>query len=562
MSYELLKSNIAALMQKEMKRLRVPGASLALVDGQETVWAAGFGFADRPGRGAATARTVFMIGSITKLFTATAIMQQVELGQLDLDRPVQDYVPEFSIKSRFPDAQPITVRHLMTHHSGIPCDNLRRMWTKSIDEQPESFHAVLDFLHSQYVASPPGRIFAYSNQAVSLLGVVLERVSEEPYAGYIQAHVLHPLGMESATLLPDDRVRPLLSKGYSKAAGEWEGRIRDIPAGGIYACANDMSRFIAMVNGQGSLGLNQILRPETLAEMFRPQNEGMPLDFGFKIGLNWMLSLPSLEEAGKVGWHDGGTRNFTSNLIVLPEQRLGVVILTNSPSGGILTHRIAEEALQLALREGRGIDLGQKETIQPARHATGKEGVADLDDFVGEYPSFTLGMITLRPGGRLNLRGFPLKLVAEAGGWYSLLLGLGPLTVRLKLLGKIRVAFRKIEARKVFAVDQEGFRMAVAEQAPRHSIPQAWIRRIGRYVNLEEDNPSIQQGMLKYARGLLYFESTVRRMGRIRIFLQPVNDEEAITAGLGRFAGETVTVREINEEPHLEVNGCLFKRRQ
>ncbi len=552
-----LDTEITALMQREMKRLRVPGASIAVVDGAGTVWAAGFGYADRQGRRPAMASTVFMIGSITKLFTATAIMQQVELGRIDLDRPVQEYVPEFAIKTRFPQAEPIRVRHLMTHHSGIPCDNLHRMWVKSIDDEPDSFHTVLDYLQGQYAASPPGRIFAYSNQAIDLLGVVLERASGEPFDQYVKGHILQPLGMESTSFVADRYIRPMLSKGYSKPAGEWEGRIRDIPAGGLYADAVDMARFIAMVLCGGQPVHKRILQPATLDEMFKPQNEGVPLDFGFKIGLNWILSWPSLEGAGRVGWHDGGTRNFASNLIVLPDQRLGVVVLANSPAGGGLTHRVAEAALHLALRERRGIDLRPPAAVRPAAK---KEIQPGPDAFAGEYPSFSLGMIRLQPGGRLNLRGLPLKLVPAAEGWYGLLLKLGPLAVRLKALGKIRVAFREIERRKVFAVDQEGFRMAVAERVAPSPIPEAWSRRTGRYINLEPDNPSLSQGVLKCKGGRLYFASTVRRVGRIKIYLRLVDAAEAITAGLGRFAGETVTASEVDGVPHLEVDGCLFKR--
>ncbi len=562
MSDETLKAEIAALMQREMKSQRVPGASLALVDGTDTIMASGFGFADRQARRPAMASTVYMIGSITKLFTATAIMQKVELGRIDLDRPVREYVPEFTIKTRFPEAAPISVRHLMTHHSGIPCDNLHRMWVKSIDDEPDSFRTVLVYLQGQYAANPPGRIFAYSNQAIDLLGVVLERASGEPYEQYIRTHILQPLGMESTAFVADRYLRPVLSKGYSKPAGEWEGRIRDIPAGGLYADAVDMARFIAMVLCGGQPVHKRILQPETLDEMFKPQNEGVPLDFGFKIGLNWILSWPSLEAAGRVGWHDGGTRNFTSNLLVLPDQRLGVVILTNSPSGGSLAHRVAETALRLALRERRGIDLRPSTAARPPQPPAGEAARLYPDAFAGEYPSFSLGMIRLRPGGRLTLRGLPLKLVPAAEGWYGLALRLGPLAVRLKPLGKVRVAFREIEGRQVFAVDQEGFHQAVAERVDRSPVPEAWIRRTGRYVNLEPDNPSLPQGVLNFKDGWLYFESTVRRVGRIKIHLRPIDDKQAITAGLGRFAGETVAAGEIEGVPHLEVDGCLFKRRK
>src|SRR5450631_3411426 len=114
--YTYTREYISWLAHREMSKHDVTGLSIALVDDQQVVWATGFGFADKAGKVPATAETIYRAGSISKLFTATAVMQLAEQGLLDIDKPLQSYLPEFSIKSRFSDADPITLRSIMTHH--------------------------------------------------------------------------------------------------------------------------------------------------------------------------------------------------------------------------------------------------------------------------------------------------------------------------------------------------------------------------------------------------------------------------------------------------------------
>lgn len=118
--YAYAKQYATWLIEQQMRRHGVVGLSIALVDDQRIVWAQGFGYADKAAKIAATSETIYRVGSISKLFTATAAMQLAEHGKFDIDRPLQDYVPEFSIKTRYPKSAPITPRNLMTHHSGLP----------------------------------------------------------------------------------------------------------------------------------------------------------------------------------------------------------------------------------------------------------------------------------------------------------------------------------------------------------------------------------------------------------------------------------------------------------
>ena len=352
--YSSVREYISVLADKEMKEKDVTGLSIALVDDQRVVWAEGFGFADEANRVPATPDTIYRAGSISKLFTATAAMQLVEQGKLDIDRPLQTYLPEFSVKSRFPDAGPITPRTIMTHHSGLPSDYLKGMWA----DKPEPFEKEVNFLRDEYVAYPPNYVFSYSNVGVTLLGHALERVAGRDFAGYMEASVLRPLGMTHSAFSQAPDSSPLGSKAYLKGDEGDELPLRGIPAGGLNASVLDLARFMQMVFADGRAGERQIIKPETLAEMLRPQNGTVPLDLDFRTGLGWALSgLGGIDirNAGPVAHHSGATLFHRSMLIVLPEHKLGVVVLANSATAGPVVNKVAAEAIKLALEAKTGI---------------------------------------------------------------------------------------------------------------------------------------------------------------------------------------------------------------
>jgi CubicO group peptidase (beta-lactamase class C family) len=137
--YSSVTQYLTRLIEYEMNESKVTGLSIALVDDQHIVWAQGFGYADKTNNIAATPQTVYRAGSVSKLFNATAAMQLVEQGKLDIDQPLQTYLPEFSIKSRFAQAGPITARGILTHHSGLPGDLANGMFT----ENPAPFTTVV-----------------------------------------------------------------------------------------------------------------------------------------------------------------------------------------------------------------------------------------------------------------------------------------------------------------------------------------------------------------------------------------------------------------------------------
>ena len=179
--YQYVKDYMSWYINREMKKKKTVGLSIALVDGEHIVWQQGFGYADKENKVKATPETIFRAGSISKLFNAMATMKLSEQGNLDIDRPLANYLPEFQIKTRFGSTDGITPRTIMTHHSGLPGDWVDGMWSKD----PPSFTRLAHLIKDEYVAYPPNTVLSYSNLGVTLLGHALENTSKTPYANFL-----------------------------------------------------------------------------------------------------------------------------------------------------------------------------------------------------------------------------------------------------------------------------------------------------------------------------------------------------------------------------------------
>ncbi len=575
--YSALKKNISKLIAEQMRRNQVTGLSIALVDDQEVAWAEGFGYANRRRRVLVTADTVFRAGSITKLFTAAAIMQLVERGRIDLDAPVQQYLPEFSVRTRFHQAVPITVRSLMTHHSGLPSDNFKDY----LNEDSEAFHSAIDYLREHHAAFPPDYLFSYSNLNASLLGMIVERVSGETFRNYLADHILKPLKMARTDLKLTGEIYRLLARPYHRGRFETELPLRDLPAGGLYSNVVDLANFIKMVHRgarqnpegtrqvtggcgeDGSSEFRQILRPETLEQMLTVQNPDNYLDFDMRVGLSWMIGRSSLDHAGKVCWHDGGTIHYNSMLVILPEHLLGVVILSNSDTGYPVVSRVADETLRMALEIKSALKPGRS---QMQIGATAQFPDFKISKFAGEFATLwgLVAVSKLTSGFRAQLMGKDFAMPRHLDGWFELrpfLLGMLPLAA--PRTGGLRLLIDYVDNEKILALEQQvglnRLRAAVGRGYQRNLIPPVWSDRAGRYRAIDK-NPILQEFSLVFNKGLLYIDATVRKIGKLKLIIEPVSKSEGIIAGLGRFARETVYCREIEGEAMLEIYGLSFKR--
>ncbi|XPS83601.1 beta-lactamase domain protein [Desulfosarcina variabilis str. Montpellier] len=289
---------------------------------------------------------------MSKLFTGIAIMQLVEQGRIDLDAPVDQDITDFGYKTHFLEAGPLTVRTLMTHQSGLVGDIFKGWGSTSGPEH--HFRELVEDLNEEYLAYPPGYISTYSNCAVALLGIVIEEVSGVEFKTYIQNNICRPLGMATSNFSLRDYMVPMLAKSYDSAGVESPFLyIRDEPAGSFISNALEMSLFMRMILNGGKLFGRRILEQATLEQMFVQQNGNVELDFpddhGFKWGLSWVLSWPSLAYAGQYVGHSGGIPHYYKQMHILPEHGLAVIVETNSSSGDQLSADVADMAMIKAL---------------------------------------------------------------------------------------------------------------------------------------------------------------------------------------------------------------------
>lgn len=552
--YSFVRQHIAWLAGQAMKKHHVAGMSIALVDGDELVWTTGFGFADIREQVPATAETVYRVGSITKLFTASATMQLAEQGLLDIDQPLQRYLPGFSIKTRFADAPPVTLRHLLSHHAGLPTDRWKGMWAS----EPAPLEKLPDALKEEYVAYPPARIGSYSNLAYSLLGLAIQCVSGREYVRQVEASLLQPLGMDSAGFTLPPALREKLATGYRNSRPELQRPLRDTPAGGLYTNAPDLARFMQIFWNDGRCGDRQVLQPQTVAQMLRVQYPDIALDMGPRFGLGWALDGVDIHGGGPVAFHTGGTPLFHSTLMMLPEQRLGVVVLANSAEARGAVDQVAMETLKLALEAKAGIVQPRPSRVRPRPTRLSIEAAEAM---AGTYAT-TLGMVRINnQGRRLRARhdGRHYTLIPRDDGTLEIVSRfLGVFLLRLPGLADVAILHRRIDGRELLVLREKGVEHLFGQKMPSQPIPPAWTARLGNYTVCNPDSlMPVEDVALQQVDDVLVLRLKLPLFSNkhYAIPLHALSDGEAISAGIGRGMGETLRVLNAADGERLRYSG-------
>lgn len=557
-----IQAYVTRLVQHEMARSKVAGLSLALVDDQRVVWAQGFGFADFEKGVPASAETLYRVGSISKLLTSAAAMQLAERGQLDIDKPLPHYLPSFSPGT--PQArEAITPRQLMTHHSGLQRDLFKGFQSS----QPKPFASLVDDIAGEPLAYAPGQLFSYSNVGISLLGAVVQSITGEPFARHLKQSVLAPLGMEHSAFETGVSNSPRMAKGYRGRDAIPEVPLRDVPAGGLNSSVKDISRFMSMVFAEGRSGPNQILKPETLREMLRPQNSDVPLDFNFQIGLGWMLSTlgkSTIENAGPVAHHGGAIGMFRSQMYLLPQHKLGVVVLANSGSAASVVDLVATEVLALALEAKTGIR--QPKHAQP-EWADAPLSAEERNAHVGDYTTVA-GPVHIRADGtdlRAKAMGHDFRLRSRSDGLFGLdyaLLGL--ISVDLGPLSEVGFSRRTADGRDLLVARVEAQSMLIGQRIEPPGSLGAWRQRLGDYEisNLGDDPKVVKHIRLIEERGFLVLETTpVDEPNEVaRAVLKPVSDSQALLLGPLADGGDALRSVILDGVEHLAYSGYLARK--
>lgn len=305
--------NIKTKVDDLLNRRPAVGLAVGVVRDGSIEFFHGHGLADIASHTPVTEDTVFRIASITKTFTAIAVMQLWERGLVDLDAPANDYLRAYRLIPTRASFRPATVRHLLTHTAGIPevlhpSDLFRRLFGETV-----KFGRPVPSLAEYYgrgldVHAEPGTRFAYTDHGFATLGQIVEDVSGQPLARYFREQIFWRLGMADTDMIRSGRMQSRLATGYNlgrggpKAVSDYE--MVPAPASSAYSTPNDMARYLAALLGGGANEHGSVLQPETLATMFEPHYQPDPRVPGIGLGF-WRVDIGGhrvVEHRGNPAW--------------------------------------------------------------------------------------------------------------------------------------------------------------------------------------------------------------------------------------------------------------------
>ncbi len=309
---------------KLIESQKINGLAIAVADETGMLWSKGFGYTDISHSREVDANTLFSVQSMSKNFTALAILNAVEDGILDLDCPIAFYLPDFKVNSRF-DSLPqekITLRLLLSHRAGFaheaPVGN--NYYTEG------SFEDHIKSISDTWLRFPVGQRYSYSNLGIDLAGHILEVKSGMTFESYVENHILKPSGLTRSSFNQKEIIKESnRARGYSAPDTEAPFHYAMIPSGGLYSSVTDLSHYLGMMINNGMYGNNKIAEPESLKAMFEIPGKLPDQISGYGLGISirndYGLTLLT---------HGGAGLGFCSNVLWSPEYKTGVVFLSNS----------------------------------------------------------------------------------------------------------------------------------------------------------------------------------------------------------------------------------------
>ena len=400
-------------INSRMKEWKVPGLSIAIVKDGQVIYSKGYGLRNAKENLPVTPQTLFAIGSITKSFTALAFNMLADDGKVDLDKPVHDYLPEFKLFDPFASerARP---RDLLTHRTGLPRHDL--IWYSSDFSRED--------LVRRFGLVEPSKDFRsawqYNNLAIATVGYLEGKVSGLGWEGLVKQRILDPLAMSHTNFSDNDSIKTsdfaLPYEVKKDVITEVPFHIIDQigPAGSINSSVDDMSRYLIFQLGKGKVGDKQLVSEARLLDMHAPQTIisspekykelGAP-----SYGQCWVVTA---YRGHKLVWHNGGIDGFNAQLAMLPNDNLGLVVLTNiggSPLPDLIQYNVFDQLLGLdtvdwtkRMRDARDERKKTEEEEKKKGDPNRKQGTHpshDLPAYVGVYENPAYGTLKVESKG-------------------------------------------------------------------------------------------------------------------------------------------------------------------
>lgn len=318
-----LKADIDSLATRALADGPIAGITVAVSRGGNVLHSNGYGYADLENDVQATPLTVYRIGSVTKQFTAVAIMQLVESGRLALDAPLTDVLPSYPMHGKT-----ITVRQLLGHTSGIKSYTEVEDWRES-DMLDKSTTEMLALFKDLPLESEPGEAFSYSNSGYFLLGVIIEKLASVPYATYLAEHVLKPASLADTQYCSENTIVKHRAQGYRRVASKFRNdaplsMTQPYAAGALCSTAGDLNRWRAALLDGTLLTSESLKRMESSGSL----NDGRNSGYGFGVFLGELGEHPMVS-------HGGGINGFASHTSYYPDDDVAISILSNTEGANV-----------------------------------------------------------------------------------------------------------------------------------------------------------------------------------------------------------------------------------
>ena len=566
-----LKAKIDSTYTSLLKKNKVTGTSIAIVDNGEIVYATGYGFSDLENEKKADANTIYGIGSITKTFTALSVMQLQEQEKLKVTNSIKDYLVDLDIENPFNDGNQIYINDILSHTSGLPSDVLNGFFV----DNPPSISWAIKELNKQRMISPRQYTWAYSNVGYGLLGELISRVSGVTYGDYLKQNIFTPLNMTSSSIGYE---LSNTSKTYDGKKQTREPSIRDEAAGFISSNVIDMSNFLTMLISDGSFNTKQVIAPNYLAEMERDQLTNVLLSepsidmttygYGLQLGTIGIKNIKKNDSTlvSLIG-HGGSTHAFHASLKYIPELKVGAVVLTNSVNGDRINS--ASKLLKIYLENAKNmeVDLDYRTPIL-------YKGTTPKDDEVlgkyplGEYTESTV--VDVKDVNKIKVKQGRSKLILKKksnGNNYTAkawVLGIIPIKMKGQEF-KFEKLNNEIYLKVILTKTKKEYYLG-KKKTSNLPIPKSWKSMYGKYeltgeiydckgcseddfsnlkLTVSEKNGFIKVGMKSksYLSGTFYFDI--------------ISDTSAVLGGIGRGTGDVI---KILENGNLYYSGFEFSK--
>ena len=558
-------------IEEKMGDKDIPGLSISLVEENKVVWQQGYGYSNKAKKIKSTPQSIYAIGSLTTLVTATAIMQLVEDKKFNLDDKVSTLLPQVFQPDQLPESPPpslenkpsispifdrsITVRDLLTHHSGLATAKHKGMWSAT----PEHYYASIQYAVSQPAPYPPQTIFSHSNIGYSLLGLIIETYAKKNYQRYISEDILPAMGLHHTHFHAQVVNQNNLSKNYKEGKQKKTLLPRDIPSLGLYSTVEDLGKL-----AQIFLSIeNSTINKNIVNEMLRPQNTHVTLDFGKQTGIGWTLAGSKINNVGLVVHRYGTSLFHRSRILLIPEHEIAIAVVANDSTGFRAVEEISEQVLSEYIKLKSGIEIISE--IEPSD----VKPLFNTTEFKSRYAS-RIGLVTLKTIGQhieADVLGWNFKLNKEQNGWFN---------IEYKVLGILPFKLDWISDLKVASVDVDGVNYLISHfkgtqylfgQAltPSTQTGKYWKQHIGEYQLSNPDELSelyeVKNGDIKMYNDTLIFEYELPFWFPLyfQIPIVGIDKNTARVAGIGTGYNEIISVTNIDNTKQLNFSGYLLK---